>query len=255
MGSAGSASAWAVSSMADIDWIDEHLELYAIDGLPDDEHAEMERSLADLPESERRRYEQQIVDTQAAMNAYAGRYAAAPPADLRGRILTEYTAAQPVVPIRSRRRRVAAVVAAAAVVIAIAIAAGIGIGRVTAPSTKTTVAHSDPTLAVLNAPDATVQTAPLDDGRGTLALVVSHAHDQAVAIVRRTTNPVPADRSLQFWLVGKGPSPISAGLVDGAGAPPLLIDAIDGASVLAVTLEPRGGSSAPTTPLLTKVPL
>ena len=108
MGSAGSASAWAVSSMADIDWIDEHLELYAIDGLPDDEHAEMERSLADLPESERRRYEQQIVDTQAAMNAYAGRYAAAPPADLRGRILTEYTAAQPVVPIRSRRRRVAA---------------------------------------------------------------------------------------------------------------------------------------------------
>ncbi|WP_018180542.1 anti-sigma factor [Jongsikchunia kroppenstedtii] len=242
--------------MADRDWIEDNVELYAIDGLPAAEHAEMEASLAALSDLERQIYQRHIVDTQSAMTDYAGRYAAAPPADLRGRILDDHaTGTRQVIPIRSRRRRIATIIAAAAVVIAVALAAGVGIGRVTAPSTKSSVAQSDPTLAVLAAPDATMQTTPLDDGRGTLALVVSRSHDQAVAIVRRTTNPVPADRSLQFWLVGKAPTPISAGLVDNAAAPPLLINAIGGAQVLAVTLEPRGGSPAPTTPLLTKVPL
>jgi len=243
--------------MADSDWIEDHVELYAIDSLPDEEHAEMEASLAGLPDLERRIYERQIVDTRSAMTDYAGRYAAEPPTQLRRRILADYTAtAHPVVPIRPRRRRLVAMAAAAAVVIAVAVAAGVGIGRVTAPSTKsTTAARSDATLDVLTAPDATVNTEPLRDSRGTLTLVVSTSHDQAVAIIRKIANPVPADRSLQFWLVGKAPAPISAGLVDSGAAPPLLINEIGGASAIAVTLEPRGGSPAPTTPLLTAVHL
>lgn len=242
--------------MGDSTWIEEHLDLYAIDCLPDDEHAEMESSLAALAADQREIYVQDIVMTQALMSDWASADATAPPVGLRRRVLADYTAnAHPVIPLRRPGRRVAAVVAAAAVAIAVALAAGVGIGRVTAPSSTSTNAESSPVADVLSAPDATLHTAPLQDARGQLTLVVSSSHNQAVAVIRKIANPIPADRSLQLWLVGKSPAPISAGLVDSGGSPPLLIDQVDGAAVVAVTLEPRGGSAGPTTPLLTTVRL
>ncbi|MFW0788959.1 anti-sigma factor domain-containing protein [Gordonia sp. CPCC 205333] len=249
--------------MSDQNWLDDHVELYAIDGLPIDEHRRAHDELANLPTAERDRYNTAIVETQETMAGYASRFAVAAPDEVRGRVLADYaarlqrddSAPASVIPLRSARRkqRLVALVAAAAVVVAAAIGAGVFIGRTTAPTTQTV--QADAVSAVLSAPDATLARGQLTDERGTLVVVSSRKQNQAVAVLRGITNPVPPDRSLQLWLVGKAAAPVSAGIVDSDSAPPLLIDQVDGTTTIAVTLEPRGGSPAPSTPLLTQIPI
>ncbi|GAB19869.1 anti-sigma-K factor RskA [Gordonia effusa NBRC 100432] len=252
--------------MSDENWLDDHVELYAIDSLPSDERARAQEELANLPAARREAYNAQIVETQETMADYASRFAVAAPDDVRERVLADYaerlrsrqseeSGSASVTPIGSarRRQRLVALVAAAAVVIAAAIGAGVFIGRATAPSTQTV--QADAVASVLSASDATLARGQLNDERGTLIVVTSQEQNQAVAVIRGTTNPVPTDRSLQLWLVGKSASPVSAGIVNSGSAPPLLIDQLDNTTTLAVTLEPRGGSPAPSTPLLTQVPL
>lgn len=263
--------------MSDDDWLDDHVELYAVDGLPAEERRRVDAELAGLPSDRRDDYEARIVETQETIAHYASRFAVAAPDEVRRGVLADFeeqapvTSAGPrharpdaggapvtpgasVTPITSaqRWRRVAAFVAAAAVVIAAAIGGGVLIGRASAPTSQTT--QADAVAAVLSAPDAAVANGQLRDGRGTIVVVTSRQRNQAVALLRGGST-LPADRSLQLWLVGKSAEPVSAGVVDSASAPPVLIDQVDGSAVLAVTLEPRGGSSAPTTPLLTTVKL
>ncbi|NMO00122.1 anti-sigma factor [Gordonia sp. TBRC 11910] len=259
--------------MSDDDWLDEHVELYAIDGLPVEERRRVAEELAGLPAARREEYDARIVETQETIADYASRYAVNAPEQVRRQVLADFERRVPtatgaaessprprharpevVTPITSshRWRRVAAFVAAAAVVVAAAIGGGVLIGRATAPTSQST--QADGVAAVLSAPDAAVANGRLSDGRGNIVVVTSRQRNQAVALLRGGT-AVPTDRSLQLWLVGKKASPVSAGIVDSASAPPVLIDQVDGSAVLAVTLEPRGGSSAPTTPLLTEVRL
>lgn len=260
--------------MSDEDWLDEHVELYAIDGLPVDERRRVAQELAGLPAARREEYDTRIIETQETIADYASRFAVNAPDDVRRQVLADFERRVPAVasahdsstgprharpddtvtPIRSakRWRRVTAFVAAAAVVVAVAIGGGVLIGRSTAPTSQST--QADAIAAVLAAPDAAVANGRLQDSRGAIVVVTSRQRNQAVALLRGGTT-LPSDRSLQLWLVGKGAAPVSAGVVDSESAPPVLIDQVDGSTVLAVTLEPRGGSSAPTTPLLTEVPM
>lgn len=158
-----------------------------------------------------------------------------------------------------RGGRVAVALVSAAAVIAVALGAGVVIGRMTAPDESSTVTDAQQqALDVLNAPDATLAVDGLDDNRGTMTVVTSRSQNQAVALLRDLENPIPSDSEFQLWLIGKSGSetPVSAGLIPPSEAPaPTVVNGLDAATTLAVTVEPKGGSDQPTTPILVQVKL
>lgn len=254
--------------MDEDDWLGDHLELYAIDGLPEAERDRVERELDALGPAERAVYDARVDEVRALMHDYALRFTTAAPDTLRDRVLADFRAghahAPPGVPPEvptavsidraRRRRRATALVAAAAVTIAAALGGGVLIGRSTAPAPQsTTTAQGAEAAAVFAAPDAVLATAALADTRGVLTVVSSRSRNQAVAAMREFAGRLPADRALQLWSVSAGGQAVSAGLFGEAGPAVIVVDGLDAASAFAVTMEPLGGSSAPTTPILGQV--
>ena len=137
--------------------------------------------------------------------------------------------------------------------------AGVLIGRTTAPEPTPPTAVSQPdqqVVDVLAAPDAKVSFAQLSDDRGSISVVTSRSANQAVAVVRDPRNPLAQGQTFQLWLVGKAARPVSAGLVGTQGLrSPVLVDQLDASQVLAITIEPDGGSPQPTTPILAQIAL
>lgn len=86
-------------------------------------------------------------------------------------------------------------------------------------------------------------------GRGTLWVAADGRRWQLEV---RDLEPEPADRDYQLWFIADG-VPVSGGVFDGRGArAATLADARmpAGTSAVAITLEPKGGVRAPTTPIL-----
>lgn len=308
--------------MADTEWLDDHIELYAIDALTPAETDRVRRELDDLTPVERRIYLGRIADIESTITDLASGFALSAPAELRATVLdrvfstddgdgaqhhsghgdpdpdrydpdrydtgrndpersaadtgTERTTpghaapeeastvgsgggASTVVPLdraRRRRGRIAVAVGAAAVAVAVALGAGVLIGRSTAPDTTPSTTTAQQVSDILAAPDARSTVSSLADNRGTITVVSSKSANRAVAVVRDQRNPIAADKTFQLWLIGKSDKPVSAGLVAGTGSSaPHVIDALDTSTVLAVTIEPQGGSAAPTTDILTQVAL
>lgn len=104
---------------------------------------------------------------------------------------------------------------------------------------------ADEIAAVLAAPDARTRAAELGDG-ATGAVVVSRELDKAVFVVSGMTPP-PGGKVYQLWFDDAG-SMRSAGLMDPGRSDQavLLRGAVDGASGMGITVEPRGGSREPT---------
>ncbi|WP_455680376.1 anti-sigma factor [Streptomyces lavendulae] len=99
---------------------------------------------------------------------------------------------------------------------------------------------------VLSAPDARLASGRIPDG-GTGTVVLSRERDRAVFVPSGMAAP-PAGRVYQLWFAGPG-GMRPAGLMDPArpGAPALLAGPVGGATGVGVTVEPEGGSAAPTT--------
>ena len=89
--------------------------------------------------------------------------------------------------------------------------------------------------------------------QGATAEVASLGDDRAVLILEGIPS-VPEDRTLQVWII-EGETPESGGLLEPAAnnaATPITAP-LEGADVIAVTVEPAGGSDLPTTdPVLVK---
>ncbi|GAA3257057.1 anti-sigma factor domain-containing protein [Streptomyces lavendulae] len=99
---------------------------------------------------------------------------------------------------------------------------------------------------VLSAPDARLASGRIPDG-GTGTVVLSRERDRAVFVPSGMAAP-PAGRVYQLWFAGPG-GMRPAGLMDPArpGAPALLAGPVGAATGVGVTVEPEGGSAAPTT--------
>ena len=101
--------------------------------------------------------------------------------------------------------------------------------------------------------------AALTDERAQAALLVTADRANRVIAVRTVGGtPVPDDRTLQLWAITRAGTPRSLGILDARGTATIaLSDRALGSdvAVLAVSLEPKGGSpnpNAPTGPVLYK---
>ena len=231
--------------MADDDTTREAWELlpaYALDAVDDLERRAVERLLGSDPQA--RRALDEYRDVVAAFTVDE-----APPAHLRGEVLarvarTSQTAPRgpvtaPARPPRRRRALVAALAAAAAVAVAVPTTIAVVEHR----ETVRLEAQADRVAQMLADPDARLVTGPIAGGGEATALVSGDD-----VLVSAAGMPDPGEgHDWQLWVVAGG-SPESAGLMPAAtgGVSRALVEGGAG-EVVAVTLEPEGGSEQPTT--------
>ena len=236
--------------------------VYALDALDDAERDRFERHLR------RCRACENEVRGFAATAAALGRAAAAePPSGLKERVLAATTVTRQLPPVTAtpRWRRavagrrgagagttrtfgmipkiatgVAAVSLAAVVVLAV-----ITIG--TNNSLNKERARNQAIAAVLAAPDARIVSGPTTAG-GTATVVASHRAGQIV-FTSAGLKVLPSTQVYELWFLGPGTAR-SAGLVPTAVAgstAPVLASGLETGDSVGVTVEPAGGTTAPTT--------
>lgn len=211
---------------------------YALDALDDIERAGFERHLASC---------EQCRDEVAGLREAAARLAefseTAPPDHLRARVLAQSRTARPLPPVMAAntrpRRRLPALAAAAAAVIAV----GAGVVGWHPWEEPATVQLS---LAdrVLEAPDAESWTQEIPGGKVTL----TRSKRLGTAVMTTAGLPVaPAGKVYEFWLQEPDKRLAPAGLTtSGTGEFVLRGDAATAIGA-GLTIEPAGGSAAPTT--------
>lgn len=128
--------------------------------------------------------------------------------------------------------------AAAAAVIALG---GVGVGAYVA-------AQNDPVNQVLQAQDVQKKTAQVPGG-GTATISASSAKDSFVVLMDGVA-PAPTGKVYQLWTLPKdGSAPVPQGTMDAETlSKPAVVKGLSLASSVAITVEPTGGSSAPTQP-------
>ncbi|WP_394161958.1 anti-sigma factor [Galactobacter valiniphilus] len=144
-----------------------------------------------------------------------------------------------VLAFRPRRRLAPWIAAAAAIAIAVP-----SIGIAVAQHQRAAVAEAGTAriMELLSQPGAKLSSATLASGQGSL-IVVSGGN--GTDIITRELPDAGTDRTYQLWTIQAGGDPVSAGLVGGG-------DAVNSAgsqsagTVVAITLEPAGGSQQPT---------
>ncbi|HEX8864813.1 MAG TPA: anti-sigma factor, partial [Lentzea sp.] len=111
-------------------------------------------------------------------------------------------------------------------------------------------AQYDQLNSLISAPDAKTVSRPASNGGRGIAVFSSQ---QGKVLFLATDLPaLPSDRSYQLWVV-EGTGPHSAGVLNADGGP-VVLDLVEGAEKLALTVEPRGGSALPTTDPVMSLP-
>lgn len=210
--------------------------LYALDALEPDAAAEFEQFMASSPETER-----EVEEFRRTAAVLAGAETAAPPADLKARVMAEIDTTRqerPTVVALSRRRFSAITVAVAAALVVIA-----GIAVLLASELDDT----NNLVAVLEAPDAI--TVDLDgDNTPNLRVVWSDALDQAVIVPGEST--VLQREVYALWNIeGDHLQPVAVF----SGGDSVVVNTgelFDRPGQFAITIEPPGGSLQPTGPII-----
>jgi anti-sigma-K factor RskA len=217
---------------------------YAVDALDDLEHAEFERHLADCASCRA-----EVASLREAAAALADDVALPAPAALRTAVLDGITRVRPLPPVVpgghrkegrpvTRRRWFPALVAA--VVLAV-VGVGAAVWQPWREDSSRTLTAADRVLAD---PDAQRFTQTLPGG-ATATIVRSAAEHRAV-LVTEGLPVAPAGKVYQLWLQTPAQDMVSAGLVPDEGSTVLLNGNSDDAIGAGISLEPDGGSPAPT---------
>jgi anti-sigma-K factor RskA len=201
--------------------------VYALDALDDAERDRFERHLRRCQAC------QNEVRGFAATAAALGRAAAAePPAGLKERVLAATTVTRQLPPVTAtpRWRRAAAGSSAAR------------------RGTSRTFWTMPKIAAVLAAPDARIVSGPTTAG-GTATVVASRLAGKIV-FTSSGLRVLPSSQVYELWFLGPGKAR-AAGLVPPAGVTgstaPVLASGLETGDSVGVTVEPAGGTTAPTT--------
>lgn len=215
---------------------------YALDALDPAEREEYERHLADCEPCREELASFWEVTSALAVAADGP----TPSPALRERILESARAETQNVVRLGPRRRLTPVLAAATAIAAV-VAIGLGLYAVSLHGqlgdTKAQLSAQQAVASVLADADAT--TVALQAGSGKLVV----AADGSAVLVLDHLADAPAGKTYQAWVV-QGTTPASAGTFsarDGRAVVPIPQPVPDGA-VVAVTVEPAGGATAPTLP-------
>ena len=221
---------------------------YALDALDDDERHRFEAHLADCAVCRA-----EVVELQRGIEALADATATPPPSRLKASVMAaiddepqERFAAAPAPTWRERLRPLfssmswrigSAAAAAAVVVLAVAIALTLRDGA---------LGPDD----VIAAPDAVTVTLPATEAyTGTVEAGVAYSPGRTAAVVTFDgLAGVDGDRTYQLWVIdGDGPTPAGLFVPGDGGRATVLLDApVRPGDTIGVTVEPSGGSPAPT---------
>lgn len=255
-------------------------ELYALDAVTEQERDAIDRYFATAPETERRAFIERVRQSRETL-VRTFRAEEEPPSDLFQRIVSQLPAqfpgqdglarAETPVPAGStspppredsldelaqaRKRRaerrgpsgtrrwLIGVAAAAAIALG-----GVGVGAYVAD-------QNDPVNQVARANDLREASVNVVGG-GKATLLISASEDAAVVKMSGVPAP-PVGKVYQMWLIPKdGSAPVSQGLMDEqALSKPAVVQGIHSAASLGITVEPAGGSKAPTLPTVAAAPL
>lgn len=239
---------------------------YALDALPPDEQAFFERHLA---ECDACRLE--VTELQETATRLAAGVAATPPASLRARVLaaadvtrqlppeaSAEPAHAPVVELRPSRwqqlrERALMPVAACLALVVFALS-----GVIVSLNQRLDEAREEPAaiVSVLGASD--LETVDLEVGGAATPsrFLYSAELDRGVLVAHDLPDPGTYE-TYELWLIHDG-TPVPAGLFrpgEGGGAIADVSAPVRGAELVAVTIEPAGGSERPTGEVLASAPL
>lgn len=231
-------------------------------GTPDDlHHLAAAYALDALDPDERRRFEahypgceicwREVDDFRATAAVLAEASGVAPPPDLKARIMADVGRTRQLSPIgpervadladRRRPGRVGAILAGAAAAVLLIVVGGVAGIRL--------AGGGDDIGEVAIAPDALVGDLTGEDG--TIRLIWSAERDEVALVAEGLDDPGPG-RVYELWFLlpdGVAPAGLFTPDDDGVLRTVLAVDDIEGGG-FGVTIEPEGGSSEPTLPVL-----
>ena len=217
---------------------------YVVDALDDDEREAFEEHLPGCADCT-----DEVTSLREAAALLADDAAMTPPPSLRTGVLAGIKTIRPLPPetrgevvrLRPRRFRLATLAVAAAVL------AILGIAAVAQPwNTGPTTTSASAIDRVMTADDATHVKVSFPDGA--TATVFRSASEGKAAVVTTNMPEAPNGKVYELWLQKPGGPMVPAGLMSGSGDQRLLLtgDAAQ-ATAAAISVEPSGGSKAPTT--------
>lgn len=242
---------------------------YALNALPDGERADFERFATTDPQTQT---ELRELSETASLLAL-GVPAETPPPELKASIMAAVKNTRQLPPVSAvtdlasareakaeqvRRRSVLPRMAAAAAVVLIAAAAfgGWAVGNRSSENNQASELsqlrdqqnQQNQMLSIMAATDAKVASQKTSNG-GLVTLISSSTMNQA-AVMAQDLPPLAADKSYQLWFISADGA-IPAGLMKGSSTSKSSVTVLDGAigkaSNVGITIEPAGGSKAPTT--------
>jgi anti-sigma-K factor RskA len=226
---------------------------WALDAVDDVERAAVERAIREDPELAE---EARTLQETAALLALA--QGATPPPGLRDDVLAAIARTPQENPVRARPDHAGAAptarggqhrgrwIAAAAILLAAAVPTGLAVQQ--AQRAQRAEEQVTSLAEALARPDTQVVRADVEGGGRAVAVITA---DETI-FTAQDLPPLREDRAYQLWVVAEG-SPSSAGVLAAhEGSVSAEVDQLPDGAVLALTIEPAGGSTQPTTtPIVT----
>ncbi|WP_068274151.1 anti-sigma factor [Aldersonia kunmingensis] len=217
---------------------------YALGTLTDAQRRGVAADLAAADDETRAAFVDEVRLIRETLAAVSGVGAIAPPPLMREQLMARVET-EPVDDLEARRRarRMRQVLLAAAAVVVVALGALFAVRAVTNDDAPAQITAQE----VLDEPDVQATTASLPSG-GALSVNYSKAADALVLVMQDVPAP-PPDANYQMWLGSESGQAVSAGTMSAQDVSPtttVVVGDIGSANQLMFTVEPPGGSPAPT---------